>query len=94
MFSCEYSEISKNTYLEEHLRTAACELTLGSNCLRLSFWAVAFKTILTYITKIPSVSNQSFKRNSVHVPSLNVTTTLSLELRFRIFIINGYDKKN
>ena len=37
MFSCEYSEISKNTYLEEHLRTAACELTLGSNCLRLSF---------------------------------------------------------
>ena len=47
MFSCEYSEISKNTYLEEHLRTGACELTLGSNCLRLSFWAVAFKTILT-----------------------------------------------
>ena len=23
MFFCEYSEISKNTYFEEHLRTAA-----------------------------------------------------------------------
>ena len=47
IFSCEYSEISKNTYLEEHLLTAAFELTLGSNCLRVSFWTVAFKTILT-----------------------------------------------
>ena len=31
MFSREYSEISKNTYFEEHLRTAASEVTLGSN---------------------------------------------------------------
>ena len=31
MFSCEYSEISKNTYFEENLRTAASEVTLGSN---------------------------------------------------------------
>ena len=47
MFSCEYSEISKNTYFEEHLRTAASEVTLGSNWLGYSFWTVAFKTILT-----------------------------------------------
>ena len=47
MFFCEYCEISKNTYFAEHLRTAAFEVTLGSNCLGLSFWAVAFKTILT-----------------------------------------------
>ena len=33
MFSCEYCEISKNTYSEEHLRTTASELTLGSDCL-------------------------------------------------------------
>ena len=47
MFSCEYCEISKNTYFEEHLHTAASEETLGSDCLGLSFWRVAFKTILT-----------------------------------------------
>ena len=37
MFSCEYCEISKNIYFEEHLRTAASEVTLGSDCLGLSF---------------------------------------------------------
>ena len=39
--------MSKNTYFEEHLRMAASEVTLGSDCLRLSFWKVAFKAILT-----------------------------------------------
>ena len=37
MFSCEYCEISKNTSFEEHLRTAACEMTLKSDYLGLSF---------------------------------------------------------
>ena len=46
MFSNEYWQISKNTYFGEHLRTAASEETLGSDCLGLSFWRVAFKTIL------------------------------------------------
>ena len=45
MFS--WCEIFKNTYFEEHLRTAASELTLRSDCLDLCFWTVAFKTILT-----------------------------------------------
>ena len=36
MFSCEYCEISKNIYFEEHLR-AASEVTLRSGCLGLSF---------------------------------------------------------
>ena len=27
MFSCEYWEISKNSYFEEHLRAAASEVT-------------------------------------------------------------------
>ena len=44
MFSCE---ISIYTYFEEHLRTAASEKTLESDCLGLSFWRVAFKTTLT-----------------------------------------------
>ena len=47
MFSSEYCKISKNTYFEEYLRTATSEVTLGSDCLGLSFWTVAFKTILT-----------------------------------------------
>ena len=47
MFSCEYCEISKNIYFEEYLRTAASEVTLGSDRLGLSFWTAAFKTILT-----------------------------------------------
>ena len=46
MFSCEYCEISKSNYFEEHLRTAAFEVTVGSDCLGLSFWKAAFKTIL------------------------------------------------
>ena len=47
MFSCEYCEISKKNYFEEHLRTAASEVTLGSDYLGRSFWTVAFKTIRT-----------------------------------------------
>ena len=48
MFSCEYYEVSKNTYFEEHLRTAASEVTLGSDCLGLFFWTAAFKIVLTW----------------------------------------------
>ena len=44
MFSCEYWEISKKIYFEEHLRTAASEVALVSDCLGLSFWTVALKT--------------------------------------------------
>ena len=47
MLSCEYCRISKNTYFEEHLRTADSEVTKGSDCLARSFCTVAFKTILT-----------------------------------------------
>ena len=47
MFSCEYQEISKNTCFEEQMLTAASEDNLGRDCLGLSFWRVALKTILT-----------------------------------------------
>ena len=55
MFSCEYCEISKSTYFEEFLHAAASEVTLGNDCLGLSFLTVAFKTIwFRNITKIPA----------------------------------------
>ena len=40
--------ILANTSFEEPLRTAASEETLGSDCLRLSFWRVSLKTIQAY----------------------------------------------
>ena len=54
MFSCEYCEISKNTYFEEHLRTAASEVTLGIDYLGISFWTDSFKTILTFKPELQS----------------------------------------
>ena len=65
MFSCEYCEISKNIYFEEHLGTAASEVTLGSNCLGLSFWTAAFKT-------------RALITICAHIPSLNLTPKLSV----------------
>ena len=44
----------KKTYFEEHLHTAASELTLESDCLEICFWTVACSITLTgNITKIP-----------------------------------------
>ena len=37
----------RNIFFKEHLRKAASEVTLRSDCLELCFWNVAFKTILT-----------------------------------------------
>ena len=36
------------------------------------------------------LSNQSFKRNSVHMSRLNLTPKLSFESKFRMFFTNGY----
>ena len=47
MSSCKYWKISKNTYFEQHMLMAASEVILGSDCLGLSFWRFAFKTIPT-----------------------------------------------
>ena len=80
----------RNTYLEEHLRTAASELTLRSDCLELCFWKIALKTTLT---QYQSLSNQSFKHNSALMSSLYLTPTLPFERRFRMLIINGYYTK-
>ena len=52
MCSCEYWEISKNTFFEEHLRTAASEVTLESD-LFLSGELLSKPSRLSNITKIP-----------------------------------------
>ena len=48
---------------------------------------------LVILQKYLSLSNQSFKHSSTHIPSLNLTPALSFEPRFYMFIINGYDTK-
>ena len=47
----------------------------------MDFWTVTF-------------SNQSFKHNSAHMPSLNLTHKFPFELRFRIVIIKFYYTKS
>ena len=69
---------------EEHLRTAASQVTLGRDCLVLSFWKVAFKTILTY----EYYKNTSCFQNRYHF-NLNLIRRLYFESRFPMFIING-----
>ena len=82
MFSCEFCEISKNTYFEEHLRTAASELILG--LFRTSFLDSRFQNHhdLVILQKYESLSNQGFKRNSVHMPTLNLTLRFLLKIGF------------
>ena len=59
---------------EEHLHTAASEVTLGNDCLGLSFLRVAFKTILSNITKIPVAFKpkpSGYHRKSKYLQSLD-----------------------
>ena len=55
-------KIWRNTYFEEHLRTAASELTSRSNCLELCFLHSRFQNHPVSVTlqKYKSLSNQSF----------------------------------
>ena len=58
------------------------KLNLRSDCLELCFWTVDFKNQpdSVILQKCQSRSNQSFKRNSVHMPSLNLTLSFFLNL--------------
>ena len=71
MFFCEFCEISDNNSFEEHLSTAASEVTLWSNCLGLSldsrFQNHPDSVILQ---RYHMLSNQSFKHNSAHMTPL------------------------
>ena len=49
---------------------------------------------LVILHKYQSLLKQSFKHNSVHMPSLNLAHTLSFKPRFHMFIIDGYDRKS
>ena len=64
--SCQYWEISKNTYFEEHLRTAASEETLGSDYLGFFFLESRFQNHpdLVILQKYQSLSNQALYRKA------------------------------
>ena len=66
------AKFCQNSFLKN-----SSELNLGSNCLEICFWTVAFKTILAQLQKYQSLSNKSFKHNSTPIPSLYLTATLS-----------------
>ena len=58
-------------------------------------WNFLFGQFLPIILqKFQSLSNQSYKHISVHMPSLNLTLQLSFELKCHMFIINVYYTKS
>ena len=77
MISCEYCEISKNTYFEGHLPTAASELTLG----RTFFLDSRFQhhPDLVMLQKYQPLSNHRFKHNLEYILFLNLIAKLSFE---------------
>ena len=66
------------------------KLTLGSD-----FWELFLDSHFqnhpdpVILQKYQSLSNQNFKLNSAHMPSLNLTPKLSFEPRFCMFIVKG-----
>ena len=87
VFSC--CKIFKNTYFEEHMRTVVFKMTLkmwlfGILLLDSCFQNHPYSVILQ---KYPSLSNQSFKHNLVHMSSIYLTAALPFETRFRMFIL-------
>ena len=77
MFPCEYCKISKKSYIDEHLRTDASEITLRN-------WLLRIRTFFL---------DSCFQIHPDHV-MLQKYQSLSVEPRFRMFIINGYDSKS
>ena len=74
-----------------HLECHFFKLTLGNDCLEL-FLDSRFKIYpdSVMLQKSLSLSNQSFKYNALHMPSLNLTQKLPFEPMFSMFIINVY----
>ena len=86
MLSCKYWEISKKPILKNicvRLLLKRLQEVIDQDLL--SGELLSKTSRLSNITKIPF----AFKPE----PSLNLTPTLYFELRFPIFIINGYDRK-
>ena len=86
MLSCKYWKISKKPILKNiYVGLLLKRLLEVIDYDFLSGESLSKTSTLSNITKIPV----AFKPE----PSLNLTPTLYFELRFPIFIINGYDRK-
>ena len=83
-----------NHLREEHLPTAACQLTLWSDCWKFVSGSHLKPSWLSNITKYQSLSNQRFKQILADMPSVYLIPTLSCKPRFYMFIIHGYCKKS
>ena len=71
------------------------KLTLRNDCLELCIWTVALKTILIrqYYKNTSHVQTRAL--NTIwEMPSFNLTLNFSFELRFCMFVINGYYTKS
>ena len=87
MFYC--CKIFKNTYFEEHLRTATSELILESDCLELCLKLDSrFENHpdLVILQKYDLLSNQRFKHKSAHMWSLYLTPKLPFKPRPRFLM--------
>ena len=89
-----------NHLREEHLPTAACQLTLWSDCWKFVSGSHLKPSWLSNITKYQSLSNPSFKTKfgayTVYIFNhglCELTFTLSCEPMFHMFISNGYYTK-
>ena len=97
MFYC--CKIFKNTYFEEHLRTATSELILESDCLELCLKLDSrFENHpdLVILQKYDLLSNQRFKPKSAHMWSLYLTPKprpTFLMFLYKIFCRSLYKKQ-
>ena len=78
--SCKYWEISKNTILK-------------NICARLLLNIFRKRLIRIFFRESPSQKHPEIPFAFKPEPSLNLTPMLYFELRFPIYIINGYDRK-
>ena len=90
-----------NCVQEKRLFVEISQYSQESTCFKVSFELLrsffldgGFQNLpeLALLEKYQLLLNQSFKYNSAHIPSLNLTPTLSFEPRFRM--LNGYDRKS
>ena len=61
MLSCKYYEISKSTYFQEHLYTAASKVSLGSDCFTTFLLNSRYQTVwFSNITKVLAAFKPEF----------------------------------
>ena len=107
MFSCEYCEIFKSTYFNNRSYYKAVTKPFQSDQnTKIFFIGQPWWPKICFIVPQPlhfeihlagpentsRFQSRSFKHNSVHMLSLNLTHTFSFEPRFCMFIVNGQDR--